>query len=92
MDEVGVRELRADLASAVRRAGDGMRIIVTVGGRPVAQLGPIESPSHGDSLDGLVARGLVTAPRRSDRPQPSMTMPTWTGTRLDQLVREVRGR
>src|SRR4051812_40911920 len=40
-----VRELRANLAAAVRQAEAGHRVIVTVGGRPVAQLGPLD---HGD--------------------------------------------
>ena len=39
----GMRELRADLAAAVRRAEWGERIVVTVAGRPVAQLGPARS-------------------------------------------------
>ncbi len=87
-----MRDLRTDLAAVLRRAEAGERIIVTVGGDPVAQIGPIEAADHDISLDDLIARGLVVAPRRADRPLPSMTMPTWTGTRLDQLVREVRGR
>jgi len=92
MERVGSRELRADLAHLISRAGSGERIIVTVGGEPVAQLGPIESTSSKVTLDELIARGLVTAPRRDDRPSPSMSMPTWTGTRLDNVLREVRGR
>ena len=39
---VGIRELRADLASTVRRAAAGESIVVTVGGRPVARLGPLD--------------------------------------------------
>src|SRR5690606_28090543 len=33
---LGIRELRGRLTSLVRRAGGGERIIVTIGGRPVA--------------------------------------------------------
>src|SRR5436305_12999127 len=39
---VNIRELRANLASAVRQAEAGHRVVVTVGGRPVAQLGPLD--------------------------------------------------
>src|SRR5213592_4960645 len=39
---VGIRELRNDVAAVVRRAAAGERITVTVDGRPVAQLGPLE--------------------------------------------------
>jgi prevent-host-death family protein len=92
MSSIGIRELRGDLAAAVRRAGNGERVIVTVGGRPIAQLGPIEAVADQPTLDDLVARGLVTAPSRPDRPQPTIALPMWAGTRLDQLLREVRGR
>lgn len=72
MDEpnhVGVRELRNQVASVVRRAGGGDRVIVTVDGVPVAQLGPIE-PVGGPTLDDLVAGGLVMPPGRRDKPAP----------------------
>lgn len=85
-----MRELRADLAAALRRAGAGERIVVTVGGRPVAQLGPLESPEV--TIDDLVARGLLQPARRPDRPLPALVLPVWAGTRLDQMLREVRGR
>jgi hypothetical protein len=44
------------------------------------------------TIDDLVARGLLQAARRPDRPAPEFSMPLWAGTRIDQLVREVRGR
>ena len=87
-----MRELRGELAAVLRRAEAGERVVVTVGGRPVAQLGPLEADESELTLDDLVARGLVTRARRDDRPEPSMVMPVWAGTRLDQLVREIRGR
>jgi prevent-host-death family protein len=36
------KELRHDVAGVLRRAEGGERIAVTVSGRPVAQLGPLE--------------------------------------------------
>ena len=59
---VGIRELRADLANAVRRAGAGESIVVTVGGRPVARLGPLDA-GGGPSLDELIAAGGLIPPR-----------------------------
>lgn len=91
-ERMGIRALRAELATAVRRAGDGERIVVTVGGEPVAQLGPLDPGDSSPTLDDLARRGLVTLARRDDRPEPEFVMPMWAGTRLDQLVREVRGR
>lgn len=92
MAHLGVRDLRRELPAAIRRAGAGERIIVTVDGTPVAQLGPLE-PTDGElTLEDLAARGQLVLARRDDRPATAFTMPMWAGTRLDQLVREVRGR
>jgi prevent-host-death family protein len=92
MERLGIRELRNHTASAVRRAGAGERIIITVDGRPVAQLGPLEPLGPQPTLDDLAARGLVIAPRRHDRPPPpDAGLPVWAGTRLDRVLREVRG-
>ena len=72
--QIGVRELRSGLAEAVRRAGAGESIVVTVGGRPVARLGPL-SPDRGPTLDDLVAAGLVIAPHRPARPPETVDVP-----------------
>ncbi|HPB46734.1 MAG: hypothetical protein M9952_13235 [Microthrixaceae bacterium] len=92
MERIGVRDLRADLSAHLRRAGAGERIVVTIDGTPVAQLGPLEADLDHLTIDDLAAKGLIIAARRSDRPEPEFVMPMWAGTRLDQLVREVRGR
>jgi prevent-host-death family protein len=92
MERTGIRELRNNSARWVRRAGAGERILITVDGKPVAQLGPIEAPDNTATLDDLAARGLIELATRTDRPEPEFVMPTWAGTRLDHLVREVRGR
>jgi prevent-host-death family protein len=93
VDRVGVRELRNHTAAAVRRAGAGERIVITVDGRPVAQLGPIEpGRGAGPTLDDLAARGLVVLPRRADRPGPVASVPVWAGFRFDRVLRDVRGR
>jgi antitoxin (DNA-binding transcriptional repressor) of toxin-antitoxin stability system len=92
MDRIGVRELRNATASAVRRAGGGERIVITVDGRPMAQLGPIEAGDGVVTLDDLAARGLVTLPRRADRGPSAVSVPVWAGFRLDRLLVDVRGR
>ena len=92
VDQLGIRDLRREVAAAVRRAGSGERIVITVDGRPVAQLGPLEPVDGHLTLADLAARGQLVLPRREDRPAPEFSMPMWAGTRLDQLVREVRGR
>lgn len=89
---IGIRELRSGVAAVVRRAGAGERVVITVDGRPVAQLGPLEPIDGGPTLDDLAHRGLLTLARRDDRPEPAFSMPMWAGSRIDQLIREVRGR
>jgi antitoxin (DNA-binding transcriptional repressor) of toxin-antitoxin stability system len=88
---VNVRTLRANLAAALRQAAAGERIVVTVDGRAVAQLGPLEAAAADDvTIDELAARGLVVAARRGDRPEPDVVLYLRAGSRLDRLVGEVR--
>jgi prevent-host-death family protein len=93
MDEpnhVGVRELRNQVAAVVRRAGAGDRIIVTVDGVPVAQLGPIES-AGGPTLDDLIAGGLVRPPGRRDKPEPPDAAILPVDLHADAVLDEIRG-
>lgn len=89
---LGIRDLRSRLTSLVRRAGAGERIVITIAGRPVAQLGPVEPDRAQVTVDDLVARGLLEPARRGDRPaDPDVRVDAWTGGRLDRALREVRG-
>lgn len=93
---LGTRELRASLAAALRRARAGERIVITESGRPVAQLGPVDSPLAASatqvSMDELVARGLVVPPRRRVPESGLRVTPveTYSGVRFDQVVRDLR--
>ena len=92
MDRLGIRQLRNATADAVRRAGNGERIVITVDGAPVAQLGPVEPQSAtGLTLDDLVARGAVIAPRDDARPEPDVVVDLWAGSRIDRAAAELRG-
>lgn len=87
----GVRELRADLAAHLRRASAGQRIVVTIGGREVAQLGPIHAIDGQTVLADLITAGLVIAPRRTDAARSAQAIPVWSGVRLDRALKELRG-
>lgn len=87
---MGARELRANLAAALRSAGAGERVLITVDGRPVAQLGPVE-PAGAPTLAELAASGLVDPPRRPDRPAAPEALDAAVDVRLDRVVAEVRG-
>jgi len=88
---MGVRELRADLATHLRRAGAGQRVIVSVGGRAVAQLGPVEPEQGQTVLADLLTSGAVVPPRRSDAGRLAPAVPVWSGVRLDRALKELRG-
>ena len=87
---VGVRQLRSDVAAYVRRAGSGEHVVISVGGRPVAQLGPLSAPEGLVRLSDLIARGAVLAPRRTGPLHLADPIPVWSGSRLDRLLREIR--
>ena len=89
VEQTGIRELRTNLAALVRQAGAGQRVVVTVDGRPVAQLGPLE-PTGAPSLAELAASGLLDPPRRSHPATPD-ALDTAVDVRLDRILEEVRG-
>jgi len=87
---VGVRELRNQVAAVLRRAEAGERIVVTVDGRPVAQLGPLTAPGA-PTLADLAAAGLVEPPRTAHPADPrAEDLPA--DVRLDRLLEDLRGR
>lgn len=91
MQRIGVRDLRRQLAAVLRRAEAGERVTVTVGGRPVAAIGPAAGAADDVTLAALVASGQLLPPRRSPRPPLADPLPVWAGVRLDQAFGEVRG-
>ncbi len=93
MPELGIRELRTDLAARIRRASIGETTVITVNGRPAAQLGPVDPTSSAGAPDlaALVASGAVLPPRRTDGHVSPHTVQVWGTVRLDRLLREIRG-
>ena len=76
MLEIGVRELKANLSSTLRRVEDGEQIKVTVRGRHVADIVPVGSPRGSEHMRRLVAEGKVTppaGPRPRHAPRPLRT-------------------
>lgn len=57
--EVGVRELHDQLSRYVRHVADGGEVVVTMRGRRVARLSPVDAA---DPLADLRARGLIQEP------------------------------
>ncbi|MAT05766.1 MAG: hypothetical protein CL424_12080 [Acidimicrobiaceae bacterium] len=88
MHTSGIRDLRASLPDAIRRASSGERTVITAHGRPVAQLAPLDEGSP--DIDRLVAAGALIAPRRTDW-RPPEPVSVWSGVRIDRALRELRG-
>lgn len=86
---VGIRDLRNDVAAIVRRAAAGERIVVTVDGRPTAQIGPL-APTGRPTLDDLVAAGTVHPPRRVDTPDPQPVDPP-VDVDVERVLDDLRG-
>ncbi len=67
---VGVRELRSKLASYLRAANDGSRIVVTQGGTAIAELVPVGGLAGGaDGAQGLVSLGALAGAGLLEPPQ-----------------------
>lgn len=58
MIQVSARELRHKLSEYLARVDAGERFEVTLRGRPIAQVGPLEPPRN--HLELLIAEGKVT--------------------------------
>lgn len=88
LNSIAIRELRNSVAAVVRRAGAGERLVVTVDGQPVAQLGPL-LPTGEPTLDDLIAAGLILVPRM---PHPSTPAAMSLGGRSERTMAELRGK
>ncbi len=92
LDRVGIRQLRNSVSGLVKRAAAGERIVITVDGRPMAQLGPLGG-SDGATLDDMAAAGLIVAPHQAGpvgEAPPPLGVPA--DVRLDRLLDQLRGR
>jgi prevent-host-death family protein len=92
MDKVGIRELRNYASAIVRRARSGERIVVTVDGLPVAQIGPLDQDGAERTLDDLVAAGQVLQPRSRRPLQPAAPIHISSGRTTTEVLREHRDR
>ena len=77
------------MAAVVRRAAAGERVVVTVDGTPVAQLGPLE-PIGAPTLDDLIASGHVR-PSRRPPPAPPEAEDAPIDARSDWILDDIRG-
>lgn len=89
---IGIRDLRQQASTYIRRAGAGESIVVTVSGQPTAVLSPVDAPLSGSPvITDLFASGAVLAPRRTGAFRFGDPIIVHSGARIDQLLRQVRG-
>lgn len=73
MERVGIRELRNYASRVVARARAGERIVITIDGIPVAEIGPLRPSGQRMSLEELIAAGHVIPPQSPGPPRPPPT-------------------
>jgi prevent-host-death family protein len=92
VDRIGIRELRNYASRVVRRAQAGERIVITVDGVPAAQIVPLTETTRGQTLDDLIAAGLVW-PRRTAAPaQPASPVRVAGRRTTTEILRRHRNR
>jgi antitoxin (DNA-binding transcriptional repressor) of toxin-antitoxin stability system len=87
---IGMREFRSGLATYIRRAQHGERVVITVDGAPVAQLSQMTGDMGQVTMADLIARGAVTPPRRRGDWIPDDPLILSSGARVDRALNQVR--
>jgi prevent-host-death family protein len=84
--EVGVRDLKNNLSRYLGHVGDGIEVVVTDRGRPIARLSAIDDAA-GDKLASMIDAGLVRPPTSKVRRRP---VPLISDGPVSELVAEQR--
>ena len=92
MERIAVRELRNQASRVVRRARAGERMLITVDGVPVAEIGPVRATGRGTSLPELIATGAVTGPRSRTIGRAPRPVPAPSGRTSSSVLRDLRDR
>lgn len=85
MLRIGIRELRDNLTSTIRRVRAGEAFEITHDGEPVAVLGPVQRSRR----DELIAAGQATPPRGPLR-LPRKRFPVVEGRSTAEIMDELR--
>jgi len=85
--DVAISTLRAELSTWIERARSGEEIVVTERGTPVARLLAVDVAPL---LDQLIASGVLSKPRRADRPAARGAARAHASGPVSELVSEQR--
>ncbi len=86
--DVAITALRAELSSWIHRVQAGEEVVVTDRGTPVARLLPVDAAPL---LEQLVERGVLSKPRRPERPGARAATRVQGRGPVADLVSEQRG-
>ena len=89
---VGSRELKTRLGTYLRQVRDGVTLIVTERGHPIAELRPLSTEYGGleQALSGLVARGVVGGEVRERPPLAEVEPIEVAGGSLSETILQDR--
>lgn len=87
MVDVAVSALRAELASWIERVRAGEEVLITDRGVPVARLLPVDAAPL---IEQLTRQGVLSKPRRSQRPTASGVSRVRARGSVSELVSEQR--
>ena len=90
VSKVAMSVLRKELAGFLRRAKNGERMIITVDGKSIAQIGPLE-PNGSLDIDQLVASGLVNEPTSFSSTNKPAQMSFPIDVTIETILLEMRG-
>ena len=85
--DVAISTLRAELSMWIARARSGEEVVVTDRGTPVARLLAVDTAPL---LDRLIASGVLSKPRRDDRPAARGAARAQASGSVSELVSEQR--
>jgi prevent-host-death family protein len=89
--EVGIRELRTNLAAIMDEVDKGTVVTITHHGKPRATIQPVAAPEESVVERGIregwlsVGPGYYDKSKRGDR-RPAMTAKSLPGVRLDDVI------
>ena len=90
VNKIAMSVLRKELAGFLRRAKNGERMIITVDGKPIAQIGPLE-PNGALDMDQLVTSGLVNEPTSVSSTKKPAQMSFPIDVSIETILSEMRG-
>jgi prevent-host-death family protein len=86
MKTTNISRLKARLSAYLQAVRDGEEVLVCDRNKPVARIVPCGVSDHSEQAKRLVARGVLTPPRK---PRPSTALPNPPGNVSDEVMEQV---